>query len=68
MIRKIIRYFIKCADAELIETLLDAVYKRKEELFPEWEIIYVALPRKSRDERRGYLEWMLRMESERGNV
>lgn len=63
-----IRYFIKCADAELIETVLDAVYKRKEELFPEWEIIYVALPRKSRDERRGYLEWMLRMESERGNV
>lgn len=68
MIRKIIRYLIKRADAELIETVLDAVYKRKEELFPEWEIIYVALPRKDRDERRGYLEWILWMESERGNV
>lgn len=68
MMRIIIWFLIKHADAELIEMVLDAVYKRKEELFPEWEIMYVALPRKDREKRLRYLAWMYRTELEHTKV
>ena len=45
-----------------------AVYQRKEELFPDWEIVYIALPKNDRKKRCEYLEWMLRTEKENQDV
>lgn len=64
MIGRIVRFLIGHADAELTETVYDAAYRRKSELYPEWEIVYIALPKKDRKKRREYLEWMLGMEFE----
>lgn len=36
--------------------LLDAVLERYRELFPEWEIIYAAIPKKASPERTAFLE------------
>ena len=42
---------IRCADPEEIEKLISAVLQRKRELFPEWDVVYFALPKKDKEER-----------------
>lgn len=55
---------IRCADPEEIEKLISAVLRRKRELFPEWDVVYFALPKKDKEERKRMaklaLEVMLR--------
>ena len=36
--------------------VLDAVLERYKELFPEWEIIYAAIPKEASPERTAFLE------------
>lgn len=68
MLGRILKFLIGHADTELTEMVLQEVYQRKEELFPDWEIVYVALPKKDRNKRREYLEWMLEKEIENQDV
>ena len=49
---------ISQADAEEIDILLDAVMKKKRELYPEWELVYYAQPRGEKVDME-YLEKLL---------
>ena len=42
---------IQSADASELEDILDAAIKRKRELFPDWDILYLAIPKNDVDER-----------------
>ena len=42
---------IQSADASELEDILDAAIKRKRELFPDWDILYLAIPKNDADER-----------------
>ena len=57
---------IEKANAEEIEQILDAAFARKERLFPDWEIDYIALPRRDWEERQRILEYILKMEKRAG--
>ena len=46
MVRK-----IGAADSEMIDMILDAAMNRKRELYPEWEMVYLALPKNDPQER-----------------
>lgn len=50
------------ADSIQIDTLLDAVFARKRELFPQWDIQYWALPKDDWDQRDQVLSFILEME------
>ena len=51
------------ADTSRIDDLLHAVFERKRTLYPQWDILYPAIPRDDWDERRRILESVLQMES-----
>jgi len=50
------------ADVGQIDILLDAVFARKRELYPEWDLNYIALPKCNWEERERIFENILRME------
>ena len=49
---------IASADEEEIEYILTAAVERKRELYPTWEITYLALPKDHIDERLRTLEFI----------
>ena len=51
------------ADTSRIDDLLHAVFERKRALYPQWDILYLAIPRDDWNERRRILESALQMES-----
>ena len=53
---------ISKADSAQIDGLMDAVFARKRELYPQWDIQYVALPKDDWDEREKILKYALAME------
>lgn len=53
---------INRADAVLTDILMDAVFARKRQLFPDWEICYIALPKEDREERENTLKMLLELE------
>ena len=53
---------IRRVEADGVEELMDAVFARKRELFPDWDIVYIALPKNNWKERRRTLEMVLKME------
>lgn len=52
---------IETANAMETEVLMDVVFERKRQLFPDWEMIYLALPKEDRVRReltlKNLLEW-----------
>ena len=45
-------------DADTIEKLTDAVFERKRELFPQWDIVYLTLPKNNWEE-NGSWKWQI---------
>lgn len=68
MINKWILYYIRKAKRNQIDDFLTNARKRKEELFPGWEIIYLALPKENRKKRIEYMERILDLERTAENV
>ena len=56
MNEQLICEYIAAADAESVDRMLDAVFSRRRELFPKWDMIYLALPRNNPEERKLVLE------------
>ena len=54
---------ISNADSAQIDILLEAAFARKRELYPQWDIQYMALPKDDWEERRKIMEFMLEMEA-----
>ena len=57
-----IKQQISKADSAQIDILMDAVFARKRELYPQWDIQYMALPKDDWEERKRILEFALEME------
>jgi hypothetical protein len=57
-----LRREISNADIAQIDILLEAAFARKRELYPQWDIQYMALPKDDWEERRKILEFALEME------
>ena len=55
---------IRNADSTQIDILLEAAFARKRELYPQWDIQYMALPRDDWEERRKILDYVLKMETQ----
>lgn len=49
-------------DADTIEKLTDAVFERKRELFPQWDIVYLAMPKNNWEERKRILDMANQLE------
>lgn len=60
--------FIEHADEDAVNCILDAVFDRRLDLFPEWETIYFVLPRYNNNERRRILEAALNRLIARGRL
>ena len=52
--------FIKNTDGIHVELILNAVLERKRELFPDWDIQYLAVPKYDSKERQLTLEYIIR--------
>ena len=57
-----LRRQISNADVAQIDILLEAAFARKRELYPQWDIQYMAMPKDDWEERRKILEFALEME------
>lgn len=53
---------IACADKMEIEDILSTAMKRKEELYPQWDMVYLALQKDDLEKRRATLASLLRWE------
>lgn len=53
---------IACADEMEIEDILSIAMKRKEELYPQWDMVYLALQKDDLEKRRATLTSLLRWE------
>lgn len=58
-----LRRQINNADSAQIDSILEAAFARKRELYPQWDIQYMALPKDDWEERRRILEFALEMEA-----
>ena len=61
MSKGLICEYISRAGAETVDQILDAAFKRRRELFPDWDMIYFALPKNNPKERKMILEQVLDM-------
>lgn len=59
MDERLICNYIAAADAESVDRILNAVFTRRRELFPDWDMIYFALPKNNPEERKVVLEQAL---------
>ena len=50
---------LSSAKEEDVDEILDAVFARRRELFPDWDMIYFALPKNNPKERKMLLEQAL---------
>ena len=55
---------IECADAEKVEDIISAAFKRKRELYPQWDLIYLAMPKNKPEERKATLEYFWKLYKE----
>ena len=55
--------YIDDADGRTTDRILDAVLERRRELFPEWDMVYFALPKNDPKEREALMKrvWELLM-------
>jgi len=60
--------FIENADEDTVNCILDAVFDRRMDLFPQWDVIYFSVPRYDKQERRRILESALNMLIRRGDL
>ena len=51
---------IESADDHEIEQIMDAVRKRFAGAFPDWEVLYISLPKHNEKERQKTLDYLLR--------
>ena len=58
-----LRKQISNADSAQIDIILEAAFARKRELYPQWDIQYMALPKDDLEERRKILEFVMEMEA-----
>ena len=49
-------------EPESLEVILNAAFERKRELYPDWDIIYLALPKEDWQERKRTLTMALNFE------
>ena len=52
---------IEKADSENIQDLINAVFRRYQELFPKWEMVYFALEKEKMKEQREEVLQVLKM-------
>ncbi len=57
-IRRLVKKMRK-SDAITVDAVFQAALERKMELYPEWEIIYLALERENRESRKEIVRVML---------
>ena len=57
-IREIVDYVEKATEEE-VDCILNAVFQRRRKLFPDWDMIYFALPKNDPAERKRLLEQSL---------
>lgn len=50
--------YIRQAEPGEIGDILEAAVARKRELYPEWEMVYLALPKNDPEERKRTLDWV----------
>lgn len=55
-------HWMKSANQEEIDRILDEAIKRRKELFPGWDMMYIALPKEDLEERKRILEYILYIE------
>ena len=63
MIKESVYRYIMQADGELTDALLQAVLERRKLLFPDWEMLYIALPKQDAEKRAAILKGMLELET-----
>ena len=51
--------YISMADTESADRILDAVFARRRVLFPDWDMVYFALPKNDPEERKLVLKQAL---------
>ena len=62
MMDRIVCVLIGRASQKRTDMVLNAAMKRKRELFPDWDIVYMALPKNSPEERVKLLQRILETE------
>jgi len=59
MVYRLLCKLLESANIKQVNRVLNAAVKRREELLPDWEMTYIALPKKDRKLRGEMLEKML---------
>ena len=54
---------IRSANASEIEDILHLAIEKKRQLFPDWDIIYLALPKTDKYERKRTLDYLVKLYS-----
>lgn len=50
------------ADSVETEVLMEVIFERKRQLYPDWDICYLALPKEDWEKRKKILHGILRLE------
>ena len=58
--------YIMQADEILLDEILEAAVSRRRQLYPDWEMLYFALPKQDRQKWPEYLAEMLELETKAG--
>ena len=53
---------IEQADGELVDEIIQALQRRYQKLYPQWEVMFLSVPREDCEERRRILERIFQME------
>ncbi len=56
------------ADSVEIDTILDAALARRQDLYPNWDMTYIALPKDDPKERSRLLSQIIQILQERSNL
>ena len=51
--------YIENADEEMVDCIIELAFQRRRKLFPDWDMIYFALPKNDPAERKRLLEQSL---------
>ena len=62
MKEKIIRRLLRSANVKQVDAVLKAAGERRGELFPQWEVIYLSLPKNDPERRLEMLRQILKIE------
>lgn len=58
---------IRSADADDLELILTVALERKRQMFPQWDIIFLALPKYDEAERADTLEFVRKWANHKGS-